>query len=68
MAKYYIIEIEGSEPFSLITNYQRLNYKKIIPIVEDFTKIDRKHFKAFKETSFQEAYKYPMVRVVKGQK
>lgn len=68
MARYYIIEVEGSKPFSLITNYKRLNYKKIIPIVEDFTQIDRKHFKAFKETSFQEAYKYPMIRVVKGQK
>ena len=66
MEKYYIIEIEGSEPFSLVTNYKRLNYKKILPIVEDFTEVDRKYYKAFKETSFEEAYKYPIVRVMKG--
>ena len=64
--KYYIIKIEGSLPFSLVTDYKRLNYKKIIPIVEDFTEIDRKHFKAFEPTSYEEAYKLPMIRVMKG--
>ena len=63
---YYIIKIEGSLPFNLVTNYKRLNYKKIIPIVEDFTKIDRKHFKAFEPTSYEEAYKLPMIKVMKG--
>ena len=63
---YYIIKIEGSLPFSLVTDYKRLNYKKIIPIVEDFTEIDRKHFKAFEPTSYEEAYKLPMIRVMKG--
>ena len=63
---YYIIKIEGSLPFSLVTDYKRLNYKKIIPIVEDFTKIDRKHFKAFEPTSYEEAYKLPMIKVTKG--
>ena len=64
--KYYIIKIEGSLPFSLVTDYKRLNYKKIIPIVEDFTEIERKHFKAFEPTSYEEAYKLPMIRVMKG--
>ena len=64
--KYYIIKIEGSLPFSLVTDYKRLNYKKIIPIVEDFTEIDRKHFKAFEPTSYEEAYKLPMIKVMKG--
>ena len=64
--KYYIIKIEESLPFSLVTNYKRLNYKKIIPIVEDFTEIDRKYFKAFEPTSYEEAYKLPMIRVMKG--
>ena len=64
--KYYIIKIEGSLPFSLVTNYKRLNYKKIIPIVEDFTEIDRRHFKACEPTSYEEAYKSPMIRVMKG--
>ena len=63
---YYIIKIEGSLPFSLATDYKRLNYKRIIPIVEDFTEIDRKHFKAFEPTSYEEAYKLPMIRVMKG--
>lgn len=63
---YYIIKIEGSLPFSLVTNYKKLNYKKIIPIVEDFTEIDRKHFKAFEPTSYEEAYKLPMIKVMKG--
>jgi hypothetical protein len=63
---YYIIKIEGSLPFSLVTDYKRLNYKKIIPIVEDFTEIDRKHFKAFEPTSYEEAYKLPMIKVMKG--
>mgnify|MGYP003565060589 FL=1 len=63
---YYIIKIEGSLPFSLVTDYKRLNYKKIIPIVEDFTEIDRKHLKAFEPTSYEEAYKLPMIRVMKG--
>lgn len=63
---YYIIKIEGSLPFSLVTDYKKLNYKKIIPIVEDFTKIDRKYFKAFEPTSYEEAYKLPMIRVMKG--
>lgn len=62
----YIIKIEGSLPFSLVTDYKRLNYKKIIPIVEDFTEIDRKHFKAFEPTSYEEAYKLPMIKVMKG--
>lgn len=63
---YYIIKIEGSLPFSLVTDYKRLNYKKIIPIVEDFTEINRKHFKAFEPTSYEEAYKLPMIKVMKG--
>jgi hypothetical protein len=63
---YYIIKIEGSLPFSLVTDYKRLNYKKILPIVEDFTEIDRKYFKAFEPTSYEEAYKLPMIKVMKG--
>ena len=68
MEKYYIIEVEGSPPFTLITDYVRLNYKKVIPIVEDFIEIDRKNFKTFRKADKEEAMKNPLIRVMKNGK
>ena len=68
MENYYIIEVEGSLPFTLITNYKRLNYKKVLPIVEDFIEIDRKNFKTFRKADKEEAMKNPLIRVMKNGK
>lgn len=68
MENYYIIEVEGSLPFTLITDYIRLNYKKVIPIVEDFIEIDRKNFKTFRKADKEEAMKNPIIRVMKNGK
>lgn len=68
MENYYIIEVEGSLPFTLITDYFRLNYKKVIPIVEDFIEIDRKNFKTFRKADKEEAMKNPLIRVMKNGK
>lgn len=68
MENYYIIEVEGSPPFTLITDYVRLNYKKVIPIVEDFIEIDRKNFKTFRKADKEEAMKNPLIRVMKNEK
>lgn len=68
MENYYIIEVEGSPPFTLITDYVRLNYKKVIPIVEDFIEIDRKNFKTFRKADKEEAMKNPLIRVMKDGK
>lgn len=68
MENYYIIEVEGSLPFTLITDYIRLNYKKVIPIVEDFIEIDRKNFKTFRKADKEEAMKNPIIMVMKNGK
>lgn len=68
MENYYIIEVEGSLPFTLITDYLRLNYKKVLPIVEDFTEIDRKNFRKFRKADKEEAMKNPLIRVMKDEK
>ena len=68
MEKYYIIEVEGSLPFTLITDYVRLNYKKVLPIVEDFMQIDRKYIKNIERTDKEEAMKNPLIRVMKNEK
>lgn len=68
MENYYIIEVEGLPPFTLITDYVRLNYKKVIPIVEDFIEIDRKNFKTFRKADKEEAMKNPLIRVMKNGK
>lgn len=68
MENYYIIEVEGSLPFTLITDYVRLNYKKVIPIVEDFMQIDRKCIKKIERTDKEEAMKNPLIRVMKDGK
>lgn len=68
MENYYIIEVEGSLPFTLITDYIRLNYKKVIPIVEDFMQIDRKYIKSIERTDKEEAMKNPLIRVMKNEK
>lgn len=68
MENYHIIEVEGSLPFTLITDYKRLNYKKVLPIVEDFMQIDRKHIKSIKRTDKEEAMKNPLIRVMKDEK
>lgn len=68
MENYYIIEVEGSLPFTLITDYKRLNYKKVLPIVEDFTEIDRKNFRKFRKADKEEAMKNPLIRVMKNEK
>lgn len=68
MKNYYIIEVEGSLPFTLITDYKRLNYKKVIPIVEDFMQIDRQHIKSIERTDKEEAMKNPLIRVMKNEK
>lgn len=68
MENYYIIEVEGSLPFTLITDYKRLNYKKVLPIMEDFMQIDRKHIKSIERTDKEEAMKNPLIRVMKDEK
>lgn len=68
MENYYIIELEGSLPFTLITDYKRLNYKKVLPIVEDFIEIDRKNFRKFRKADKEEAMKNPLIRVMKNEK
>ena len=68
MENYYIIEVEGSLPFTLITDYKRLNYKKVLPIVEDFMQIDRKYIKKIERTDKEEAMKNPLIRVMKDEK
>lgn len=68
MENYYIIEVEGYLPFTLITDYKRLNYKKVLPIVEDFTEIDRKNFRKFRKADKEEAMKNPLIRVMKDEK
>lgn len=68
MENYYIIEVEGSLPFTLITDYKRLNYKKVLPIVEDFMQIDRKHIKSIERADKEEAMKNPLIRVMKDEK
>lgn len=68
MENYYIIDVEGSLPFTLITDYKRLNYKKMLPIVEDFMQIDRKHIKSIERTDKEEAMKNPLIRVMKDEK
>lgn len=68
MENYYIIEVEGYLPFTLITDYKRLNYKKVLPIVEDFTEIDRKNFRNFRKADKEEAMKNPLIRVMKNEK
>lgn len=65
MIKYYIIEFEGFEPFSLKTNYRKIT-KRVISLVEDFAEIDRKYIKSIKETTKEEAEKFPIVTVLKG--
>lgn len=68
MENYYIIEVEGSLPFTLITDYVRVNYKKVTPIVEDFMQIDRKYIKSIERTDKEEAMKNPLIRVMKNEK
>lgn len=65
MIKYYIIEFEGLKPFSLKTNYRKIT-KRVISLVEDFAEIDRKYIKSIKETTKEEAEKFPIVTVLKG--
>lgn len=64
MIKYYIIEFEGFEPFSLKTDYKRLT-KRVISLVEDFSEIDRKYIKSIRKASQEEAMKNPIVTVYK---
>lgn len=66
MEKYYIIEFEGHEPFSLKTDYKRIT-KRVLYLVEDFSEIDRKYIKSIKETTKEEAEKLPIVTVLKGE-
>lgn len=63
--RWYIIEFEGHEPFSLKTDYKRIT-KRILYLVEDFSEIDRKYIKSIKETTKEEAEKFPIVTVLKG--
>lgn len=65
MIKYYIIEFEGFEPFSLKTDYRKMT-KRVISLVEDFSEIDRKYIKSIRKASQDEAYKNPIVTVLKG--
>lgn len=65
MIEYYIIEFEGHEPFSLKTDYKKMT-KRVISLVEDFAEIDRKYIKSIKETTKEEAEKFPIVTVLKG--
>lgn len=65
MVKYYKIEFEGHEPFSLKTDYKKMT-KRVISLVEDFAEIDRKYIKSIKETTKEEAEKFPIVTVLKG--
>lgn len=65
MVTFYIIEFEGHEPFSLKTDYKKMT-KRVISLVEDFAEIDRKYIKSIKETTKEEAEKFPIVTVLKG--
>lgn len=62
--KWYIIEFEGHETFSLKTNYRRLT-KRVISLVEDFSEIDRKYIKSISKVSEAEAMKNPIITVLK---
>lgn len=64
MIKYYIIEFEGHEPFSLKTDYKRIT-KRVISLVEDFAEIDRKYIKSISKVSEVEAMKNPIITVLK---
>lgn len=65
LIKYYKIEFEGYEPFSLKTNYKRM-VNKVLYLVEDFLEIDRKYIKSIKETTQNEAEKFPIITVLRG--
>lgn len=65
MVTFHLIEFEGHEPFSLKTDYERMT-KRVISLVEDFAEIDRKYIKSIKETTKEEAEKFPIVTVLKG--
>lgn len=65
MVTFHLIEFEGHEPFSLKTDYKRIT-KRILYLVEDFSEIDRKYIKSIKETTKEEAEKFPIVTVLKG--
>lgn len=65
MVTFHLIEFEGHEPFSLKTDYKRMT-SKVLYLVEDFSEIDRKYIKSIKETTKEEAEKFPIVTVLKG--
>lgn len=65
MVTFHLIEFEGHEPFSLKTDYKKMT-KRVISLVEDFAEIDRKYIKSIKETTKEEAEKFPIVTVLKG--
>lgn len=65
MVTFHLIEFEGHEPFSLKTDYKRMT-SKVLYLVEDFSEIDRKYIKSIKETTKEEAKKFPIVTVLKG--
>ena len=60
---YGELESQWQARYNKVTVMHLFNYSAI---VEDFTEIDRKHFKAFEPTSYEEAYKLPMIKVMKG--
>lgn len=63
--KWYIVEFEGYEPFSLKTNYKRM-INKVLHLVEDFSEIDRKYIKSIKKTTQKEAEKLPIITILRG--
>lgn len=65
MVTFHLIEFEGHEPFSLKTDYKKMT-KRVISLVEDFAEIDRKYIKSIKETTKEEAEKFPIVTVLQG--
>lgn len=65
MVTFHLIEFEGHEPFSLKTDYKRIT-KRVLYLVEDFSEIDRKYINSIKETTKEEAEKFPIVTVLKG--
>ena len=65
MENWYIVEFEGFEPFSLKTDYKKMT-KRVISLVEDFSEIDRKYIKSIHKASQEEAYKNPIITVLKG--
>lgn len=65
MVTFHLIEFEGHEPFSLKTDYKKMT-KRVISLVEDFAEIDRKYINSIKETTKEEAEKFPIVTVLKG--